>query len=39
MAPWQTRVFWKVSTKVEVERIDTAGDPKVEPQAPRHGGA
>ncbi len=33
MAPWQTRVFWKVATKVEVERIDVASDPKV---APRH---
>ena len=26
MAPWQTRVFWKVATKVEVERIDVASD-------------
>ena len=33
MAPWQTRVFWKVATKVEVERIDVTSDPKV---APRH---
>src|SRR5262245_20173098 len=33
MAPWQTRVFWKVVTKVEVERIDVARDPRV---APRH---
>ena len=33
MAPWQTRVFWKVATKVDVERIDVASDPKV---APRH---
>jgi regulator of protease activity HflC (stomatin/prohibitin superfamily) len=33
MAPWQTRVFWKVATKVEVERIDVTTDPKV---APRH---
>jgi regulator of protease activity HflC (stomatin/prohibitin superfamily) len=32
MAPWQTRVFWKVATKVEVERIDVAGDPKVKPR-------
>ena len=24
MAPWQTRVFWKVATRVEVERIDVA---------------
>jgi len=33
MGPWQTRVFWKVATKVEVERIDVARDPRV---APRH---
>src|SRR5262249_140308 len=33
MAPWQTRVFWKVATQVDVERIDVASDPKV---APRH---
>ena len=33
LAPWQTRVFWKVVTKVEVERIDIANDLKV---APRH---
>ena len=33
MAPWQTRVFWKVATGVEAERIDVASDPKV---APRH---
>src|SRR5882724_12755037 len=33
MAPWQTRVFWKVATRVEAERIDVANDPKV---APRH---
>src|SRR3984893_1402589 len=33
VAPWQTRVFWKVVTKVEVERIDIAHDLKV---APRH---
>jgi regulator of protease activity HflC (stomatin/prohibitin superfamily) len=33
MAPWQVRVFWKVATGVEVERIDVASDPKV---APRH---
>ena len=24
MAPWQTRVFWKVATAVDVERIDVA---------------
>jgi regulator of protease activity HflC (stomatin/prohibitin superfamily) len=33
MAPWQTRVFWKVVTSVDVERIDIARDPKI---APRH---
>src|SRR5258708_3273983 len=33
MGPWQTRVFWKVATHVEAERIDVAGGPKV---APRH---
>jgi regulator of protease activity HflC (stomatin/prohibitin superfamily) len=33
VAPWQTRVFWKVVTKVEVERIDIAHDLKV---AQRH---
>jgi regulator of protease activity HflC (stomatin/prohibitin superfamily) len=30
MGPWQTRVFWKVATKVDVERIDVASDPKVD---------
>jgi regulator of protease activity HflC (stomatin/prohibitin superfamily) len=33
MAPWQTRVFWKVATRVEAERIDVASEPKI---APRH---
>jgi regulator of protease activity HflC (stomatin/prohibitin superfamily) len=33
LGPWTTRVFWKVATKVDVERIDAAADPKV---APRH---
>ncbi len=33
LAPWQTRVFWKVATRVEIERIDVSTDPKV---APRH---
>ena len=32
MGPWQTRVFWKVATRVDVERIDVAGDPKVDPR-------
>jgi regulator of protease activity HflC (stomatin/prohibitin superfamily) len=33
LGPWQTRVFWKVATRVEVERIDVTGDREV---APRH---
>jgi regulator of protease activity HflC (stomatin/prohibitin superfamily) len=33
MAPWQTRVFWKVATRVEAERIDVGHEPVV---APRH---
>jgi regulator of protease activity HflC (stomatin/prohibitin superfamily) len=33
MGPWQVRVFWKVATRLEVERVDTAANPKV---APRH---
>ncbi len=32
MGPWQTRVFWKVATRVDVERIDVASDPKVRPE-------
>src|SRR3984893_16905972 len=40
VGPWMTRVFWKVATKVDVERIDVAVDPKVAPRhlkvAPRH---
>jgi regulator of protease activity HflC (stomatin/prohibitin superfamily) len=32
MGPWQTRVFWKVATRVDVERIDVASDPKVTPR-------
>jgi regulator of protease activity HflC (stomatin/prohibitin superfamily) len=31
VGPWTTRVFWKVATKVDVERIDVAADPKVAP--------
>jgi regulator of protease activity HflC (stomatin/prohibitin superfamily) len=31
MRPWQTRVFWKIATRIDVERIDIAGDPKVSP--------
>jgi regulator of protease activity HflC (stomatin/prohibitin superfamily) len=30
MGPWQIRVFWKVVTRVDVERIDVASDPKVD---------
>ena len=33
MAPWQLRVFWKVATRVEVERIDVTSERKV---AARH---
>ena len=33
VGPWATRAFWKVATKIEVERVDVAVDPKV---APRH---
>jgi regulator of protease activity HflC (stomatin/prohibitin superfamily) len=29
MGPWQKRVFWKVATRVDAERIDVAVDPKV----------
>lgn len=32
MRPWQVRVFWKVATKIDVERIDIASDPKVSPR-------
>ena len=32
VGPWSTRVFWKVATRVDVERIDVAGDPKVQPR-------
>src|SRR5262249_33816353 len=33
IGPWQVRVYWKVATRVDVERIDVAADPRV---APRH---
>ena len=33
VGPWATRVFWKIATRIDVERIDVAVDPKV---APRH---
>jgi regulator of protease activity HflC (stomatin/prohibitin superfamily) len=29
MTPWQTRVYWKVATAVDVERIDVAEDLRV----------
>ena len=28
MTPWQVRVYWKVATQVEAERIDVESDPK-----------
>jgi len=30
MTPWQTRVYWKVATRVDVERIDVTSDPRVD---------
>src|SRR4051794_39737195 len=32
MAPWQSRIFWKVATRVDVERIDIAREPRVDPR-------
>jgi regulator of protease activity HflC (stomatin/prohibitin superfamily) len=29
LAPWQTRVFWKVATAIDVERIDVADEPRI----------
>jgi len=29
MTPWQVRVYWKVATRIDVERIDVSGDPRV----------
>ncbi|MBV9564329.1 MAG: slipin family protein [Bradyrhizobium sp.] len=29
MVPWESRVYWKVATRIEVERIDVAEDPRV----------
>jgi len=29
LTPWQTRVYWKVATRIDVERVDVSGDPKV----------
>jgi regulator of protease activity HflC (stomatin/prohibitin superfamily) len=33
LGPWSTRVYWKVATRIDVERIDAASEPKV---AARH---
>src|SRR5262249_34871154 len=30
LAPWQSRVFWKVATRIDVERIDVASEPRVD---------
>lgn len=32
VGPWQLRAFWKAATGVDVERIDAASHPKVEPR-------
>src|SRR5258708_1342429 len=32
MAPWQTRVFWKVATSVQVERIHGTSEATVKPR-------
>ena len=29
MVPWQVRVYWKIATRVDVERIDVTSDPRV----------
>jgi regulator of protease activity HflC (stomatin/prohibitin superfamily) len=29
MTPWQVRVYWKVATSVDVERIDVTSEPRV----------
>jgi regulator of protease activity HflC (stomatin/prohibitin superfamily) len=29
MTPWQARAYWKVATRVDVERVDAASDPRV----------
>jgi regulator of protease activity HflC (stomatin/prohibitin superfamily) len=29
MSPWQARAYWKVATRVDVERIDVTSDPRV----------
>jgi regulator of protease activity HflC (stomatin/prohibitin superfamily) len=30
MTPWQIRVYWKVATRIDVERIDIASDPRID---------
>src|SRR6478735_1446129 len=30
MTPWQVRVYWKVATRIDVERIDVSADPRVD---------
>ncbi len=30
MTPWQVRVYWKVATRVDVERIDVSDNPRVD---------
>jgi regulator of protease activity HflC (stomatin/prohibitin superfamily) len=30
MTPWQVRVYWKVATRVDAERIDVTDDPRVD---------
>lgn len=32
LGPWEMRVYWKVATAVDVERIDAAASPKAEPR-------
>jgi regulator of protease activity HflC (stomatin/prohibitin superfamily) len=32
VGPWTTRVFWKVATRIDVERIDVAVAPRVDPR-------
>jgi regulator of protease activity HflC (stomatin/prohibitin superfamily) len=32
MTPWQARAYWKVATRVDVERIDVTSDPRVSAQ-------
>jgi regulator of protease activity HflC (stomatin/prohibitin superfamily) len=29
MVPWQVRAYWKVATRVDVERIDVTSDPRI----------